>query len=250
MAHLPENCSVIVYQNGTVTEQGYRYLVASRAEHYSDPKLSDAKEHVKFILPSKPGGKLEIISFYTQSREWVVENFEHFCVEGFHVKTKDAPKYTGNPEQFVIFFCSNENEMMMAGHEQEKEWKSWAYVVISLIALLFLLATMIVYGILWEKHNLHGLTIASYTGSTFGSYFFLTIAQLIYLYPNAEVTGVHDRGVFCYGVGKYACIENKTTIIFTLAARICNIFLKCILYSYFGTLLLSVWESVADCYEL
>lgn len=203
MAHLPENCSFVVSENGSIEEGGYRHIIASRAEHYSNSSLSHDKDHVKFILPSEPRGKLGIISFYHHDRKWMVENFEHFCVEGFHIKTKDAPSYTGEKDQFVIFYCRHENnDDMMAEHEKEKEWKSWAYVGISLIALLFLLATIIVYAILWDKHNLHGLTIASYTLSTFGSYFFLTIAQLIYLYPNSEMTGLYDRGVFCYAVGK------------------------------------------------
>lgn len=198
---LPKNCSLIAYDDGSF-DSGYRRLSTSHVNHPTVNEIFHEKDHVKLVLPEKNGGKLEFVSFYHGNRKWHVESFENFCVERVYVRSDDSSMKTGDDNDFVVIYCPNEgpngNDIII----EDRRWIPWTYAGISVLALLFLLATILVYVALWDKHNLHSLTILGYSISTFGSYFFLSMAHSISLLPDPEIAGLRDRGFFCYANGK------------------------------------------------
>lgn len=204
MAQLPQNCTLIKYSNGSLKDLGFVWMSASKVEHYQNKSKSQEKDNVRLIVPENNGEKVGLMIFHDASRKWRTFNRDNFCVDGFFY-SKEEQVYTGKPNNFVVFYCEDgviEEQGPVLKNEDELAWKSRIYVVASLISLMFLLATMIVYVLLWENHTLKDMIITCYIISTFGSYLFLTIAHMVFLYPSPEMTGLHTRGPFCYTVGK------------------------------------------------
>lgn len=254
MAQLPKSCSLAIYEDGDfeedelLEEEYYRRMISTNVEHHSDHELSEEKDHVKLVLPDHNDNsrRIKIVSFHEASRKWKLDGIDNFCVEGFDIETQNGGIRKGKFDDFVIFYCEEAYDEFT--DEVGQEWKTWVYVLTSIVALLFLLATIVVYGVLWEKHNLHGLTIASYAVATFGSYFFLTVAQMTSLYPSEEVTGLYDRGCVCYAIGKYIIVE----IIVSLKRCLLDFTFdpKFYCFSNVGSLFLFLKFSLVDRYEL
>lgn len=205
MSQLPKTCTLNTLYNEDNEDIGYANYLGSDVKHFNDSNLSFDKDNIKLVLPRANKGKLEIMIFHEPKRKWVVEQIDNFCIDQFYTDFENGVELHQNPNNFLVIFCPNEDDQECEEPDSlsYKFTISWVYIAFSLLALVFLLATIIVYAVLWDKHNFHGITIASYTIATFGCYLYLMIAHLISLYPEPEVTGLHNRGALCYTVGMH-----------------------------------------------
>lgn len=71
-----------------------------------------------------------------------------------------------------------------------------AYAVSLIVASAFLLVTILVYILLWEKQNVHGFTSLAYFASMFGMYIFTALRRLDYL-----MFFQNEMGYGCFAIG-------------------------------------------------
>lgn len=201
MTKLPKNCALVFHDEDGNIEETFGIAPASDVLHpLGDPNATIPKVDLKLILPENgASGIIKPIVFMKQSRRWELPDIGDYCVEGFHVNVRSNPKpYEGHENNYAVIYCEKDVE-------EGSEWIPWMYFLISVIAMLFLVAIIAVYVALWKQHNLHGLTILSYTIATLGSYYFLAVAHLVSLFPHSlgVLYGLFQRGFMCYANGKF-----------------------------------------------
>lgn len=174
---------------------------SQRVEHPTNPSIRPERNNHIRLGYSSEDGKAYPLTLHVDSRSWKIEKDIQFCADGFFVNAPGKEeRYTGNPDNFVIYYCDEDVEQT---DFQVKETQSVTYVAVSIVACLFLVAIVVVYGALLDKQNIHGLNILSYSVAQLGGYLSLIVAHIMFLYPNPDVTGITRRGWFCYIVGMY-----------------------------------------------
>lgn len=70
------------------------------------------------------------------------------------------------------------------------------------IAAFFLLITITVYGLLWDKQNVHGWTLLCYFTSLFFMYIFYSAVHFTSL--SLKQDAIYGGGTACYIIGVFA----------------------------------------------
>lgn len=166
-------------------------------KHPISDEFSQSRSFIR-LVSSPEDGKVSVSLLHVSERTWKTEKDVPFCVDGFFVKPRGSNAlYLGDSEKYVTYHCGLDPDGLDG---TAKAGQSLVYVIISIIASLFLLATFLTYLVLWEKQNLHGLTILSFSAAQWGSYVTLIVAHIVFLSP-ANWTGILNRGWFCYTIG-------------------------------------------------
>lgn len=98
------------------------------------------------------------------------------------------------------------------------KWLTTLYVSLMLIGSFFLLLTIVIFLLIWEKHNIHAWTIFAFVCSMFMMFIFLAVSHLTSSSGDYNLSGTNR----CKSIGKCFCAESyfnfklplKTDILF------------------------------------
>lgn len=114
----------------------------------------------------KDTGNIQPLVFQSSRRMWAMPIIGPFCVDWF-LKSNLTHKneYHEQQSNYLVFYCQRQQPF-------EKNWFSKTYTGVTLVALLFLLATISIYVKIWRDYGVHGLNVSCFCISTLGSYVF------------------------------------------------------------------------------
>ncbi|CAL8122825.1 unnamed protein product [Orchesella dallaii] len=138
---------------------------------------------------------------------WREMNTSNICIDGavnipgtFDPVNKHQA-FSGNELDTIIMECGPKLA------EDEAEYPTLLYGAALSISSLFLVAIIIVYGLLWDKQNIHGWTLLGYVTSMLLFYIAL-IATFVYLYKYSQPYYVNETEIFTSFCGVIAVITH------------------------------------------
>ncbi|ODM97329.1 hypothetical protein Ocin01_09339, partial [Orchesella cincta] len=122
-------------------------------------------------------------------------NVSNICIDGavnipgHFDATNKQQVFSGDELDTIIVECGP------ALAEEETDHPTLLYGIALFISSLFLVAIIVVYGLLWDKQNVHGLTMLGYVITMLG-YYMALLATFIYLYAYPNPNYVNETEIF------------------------------------------------------
>lgn len=209
LPRFPEHCTAFIEEvnpNQNLTEifqPHLRFNTSASATHPISNQTDD-EDYIRLSV-DKSGGIVRPAYLDFHIRKWILDRETDYCADAFILRSSSyASGHTPvTPGKYVTVYCSNDTNDDGEAEEalalsSEKVSRTWVYTGVSLLSLPFMLATVVIYVLLVDKLNLHGLAILSYSVAEFLSFFLLIIAQFVFLFPVPVWVGLYDRKGFCY----------------------------------------------------
>ncbi|CAG7722529.1 unnamed protein product [Allacma fusca] len=175
--HIRSNQLICKYSNGTVHKM---YQSWPSVDFTDDDGYLAHKESIRL---RKDGNLL----FLGKKRAWEVIPPSEFCID-------DLETYEEHSERpFMIVLCTVESDI----HGRI----TWLYVTAMFTSAFFLFLTALVYGLLWDKHNVHGWTIFAYVTSMFFLYALLGASNVVGMRGEAEDYDPMQDRLICFIIG-------------------------------------------------
>ncbi|CAL8094087.1 unnamed protein product [Orchesella dallaii] len=133
--------------------------------------------------------------------KWIEIKNDKFCIDGIMGYVGSDEDFSGRLEDQAYFsYPEQEHEQEEAEMETSSDIyevydeakvdaKQVVIVVLFKIGAVFLLLTVALYLLIWEKHNIHGWTIFSFVITMFLMYIFLGTSHLLSISGNSDLSG-------------------------------------------------------------